>query len=146
MMHIRGFCNALASSASQTMEHLHSLLSLTDMQKKWQLVSGPVLLLLRPTHADQYLGHACKAQGRMLKSLLCCGSGPLTLRDHRPPPSDGLVSPPLEAKILENLEEKWNDIDRKAITYEVKHQELVELCMTPPLYSLPAVRTVMMRV
>ncbi|CAE7861948.1 ODA1, partial [Symbiodinium sp. KB8] len=27
------------------------------------------------------------------------------------------------AKILENLEEKWNDIDRKAITYEVKHQE-----------------------
>jgi len=28
-----------------------------------------------------------------------------------------------KAKILENLEEKWNDIDRKAITYEVKHQE-----------------------
>ena len=28
-----------------------------------------------------------------------------------------------KAKILETLEEKWNDIDRKAITYEVKHQE-----------------------
>ena len=27
-----------------------------------------------------------------------------------------------KAKILETLEEKWNDIDRKAITYEVKHQ------------------------
>jgi len=26
-------------------------------------------------------------------------------------------------KILESLEEKWNDIDRKAIHYEVKHQE-----------------------
>eukprot|EP00913_Durusdinium_trenchii_P002526 g2335.t1 len=28
-----------------------------------------------------------------------------------------------KAKILESLEEKWNDIDRKAITYEVKHQD-----------------------
>lgn len=27
-----------------------------------------------------------------------------------------------QARILETLEEKWNDIDRKAITYEVKHQ------------------------
>lgn len=31
--------------------------------------------------------------------------------------------PLLQAKILESLEEKWNDIDRKAITYEVKHQD-----------------------
>ena len=79
----------------------------------------------------------------MLKSVLCCGSGLLTLRDHRPPPSNGFVVSLLEAKILENLEEKWNDIDRKAITYEVKHQELVELCTIPPLYSLPAVRMAM---
>uniref|UniRef100_A0A6T1AB17 ODAD1 central coiled coil region domain-containing protein n=1 Tax=Alexandrium monilatum TaxID=311494 RepID=A0A6T1AB17_9DINO len=28
-----------------------------------------------------------------------------------------------KAKILETLEEKWNDIDRKAISYEVKHHE-----------------------
>merc|ERR1712061_194422 len=28
-----------------------------------------------------------------------------------------------KAKILETLEEKWNDIDRKAIHYEVKYQE-----------------------
>jgi len=28
-----------------------------------------------------------------------------------------------KVKILETLEEKWNDIDRKAIHYEVKHQE-----------------------
>merc|ERR1712050_391340 len=28
-----------------------------------------------------------------------------------------------KAKILETLEEKWNDIDKKAVQYEVKHQE-----------------------
>lgn len=28
-----------------------------------------------------------------------------------------------KAKLLESLEEKWNDIDKKAIQYEVKHQE-----------------------
>ena len=28
----------------------------------------------------------------------------------------------VQVKILEALEEKWNDIDRKAIHYEVKYQ------------------------
>jgi len=28
-----------------------------------------------------------------------------------------------KAKLLETLEEKWNDIDKRAIQYEVKHQE-----------------------